>query len=109
MPTITREPPQGADKGSKQEVERRSARRVVSVWLNRFATDRLRRLRIQAARRNAVAPPADNPLVTVGAERGSWIIAAVNDAKAKVEAHVAEEMKKVTGGLQLPPGMELPF
>ncbi len=37
------------------------------------------------------------------------VIAAVNDAKAKVEAHVAEEMKKVTGGLQLPPGMELPF
>ena len=37
------------------------------------------------------------------------VIAAVNDAKAKVEAHVADEMKKVTGGLQLPPGMELPF
>ena len=37
------------------------------------------------------------------------IIAAVNDAKAKVEAHVADEMKKLTGGLQLPPGMELPF
>jgi len=37
------------------------------------------------------------------------IIAAVNDAKAKVEAHVAGEMKKLTGGLQLPPGMELPF
>ena len=25
------------------------------------------------------------------------------------EAHVAEEMAKVTGGLQLPPGMKLPF
>lgn len=37
------------------------------------------------------------------------VIAAVNDAKTKVEAHVADEMKKVTGGLQLPPGMELPF
>jgi len=37
------------------------------------------------------------------------VIAAVNDAKAKVEAPVAAEMKKVTGGLQLPPGMELPF
>ena len=37
------------------------------------------------------------------------VIAAVNDAKAKVEAHVAEEMKKLTGGLQLPPGLELPF
>lgn len=37
------------------------------------------------------------------------IVAAHNDAKAKVEAHVAEEMKKVTGGLELPPGMKLPF
>lgn len=37
------------------------------------------------------------------------VIAAVNDAMRKVEAHAAEEMKKVTGGLQLPPGLELPF
>ena len=37
------------------------------------------------------------------------VIAAVNDAKRKVEANAAEEMKKVTGGLQLPAGMELPF
>ncbi len=37
------------------------------------------------------------------------IVAAVNDAKAKVEAKVAEEMKQVTGGLELPPGMSLPF
>ena len=37
------------------------------------------------------------------------IAAAHNDAKGKVEAHVAEEMSKVTGGLQLPPGLKLPF
>ena len=37
------------------------------------------------------------------------IVAAVNDAKGKVEARVAEEMKQVTGGLDLPPGMKLPF
>ena len=37
------------------------------------------------------------------------IVAAVNDAKAKVEVAVAEEMKKVTGGLDLPPGLQLPF
>jgi len=37
------------------------------------------------------------------------VIAAVNDAKVKVEAAVAEEMQKVTGGLDLPPGMKLPF
>jgi hypothetical protein len=37
------------------------------------------------------------------------VVAAFNDAKAKVEAHVQEEMAKVTGGLNLPAGMNLPF
>lgn len=37
------------------------------------------------------------------------VMAAFNDAKAKVEAHVAEEMSKITGGLGLPAGMKLPF
>jgi DNA-binding YbaB/EbfC family protein len=37
------------------------------------------------------------------------ILAASNDAKARVEAHVSAEMQKLTGGLQLPPGMKLPF
>ena len=37
------------------------------------------------------------------------ISAAFNDAKAKVEAHMQEEMSKLTGGLKLPPGMTLPF
>jgi DNA-binding YbaB/EbfC family protein len=37
------------------------------------------------------------------------VLAAFNDAKQRVEAHVAEEMSKLTGGLKLPPGMKLPF
>jgi len=37
------------------------------------------------------------------------IVAAVNDAKAKVEAHIADETQKMMGGLPLPPGMKLPF
>lgn len=37
------------------------------------------------------------------------IVAAFNDAKGKVDAHMAEEMAKITGGLQLPPGVKLPF
>ena len=37
------------------------------------------------------------------------IVAAHADAKAKVEAMMAEEMKAVTGGMALPPGMKLPF
>lgn len=37
------------------------------------------------------------------------VAAACNDAKQKVEAHVAERMAELTGGLQLPPGIQLPF
>lgn len=37
------------------------------------------------------------------------LLAAFNDAKAKVERHSAEQMSKLTGGLQLPPGLKLPF
>ncbi len=37
------------------------------------------------------------------------IVAAFNDAKSKVEAHVAEQMSELTGGMKLPPGMQLPF
>lgn len=37
------------------------------------------------------------------------IVAAINDARSKVEVAVAEEMKSVTGGLDLPPGLKLPF
>ena len=37
------------------------------------------------------------------------IAAAINDAKAKLETRSAEEMKALTAGLPLPPGMKLPF
>lgn len=37
------------------------------------------------------------------------IVAAHNDAKAKAEAAMQEKMKELTGGLQLPPGMQLPI
>ena len=37
------------------------------------------------------------------------IVAAINDAKQKGEVAAQEEMKAVTGGLPLPPGMKLPF
>lgn len=37
------------------------------------------------------------------------IVAATNDAKAKLEAHLQAEMGKLTGGLPLPPGLKLPF
>jgi len=37
------------------------------------------------------------------------IVAAHTDAKNKSEAMMVEEMKSLTGGLPLPPGMKLPF
>jgi hypothetical protein len=37
------------------------------------------------------------------------VVAAHADARRKLEAVTAEEMQKVTGGLNLPPGMTLPF
>jgi DNA-binding YbaB/EbfC family protein len=37
------------------------------------------------------------------------VLAAFNDARAKVTTHAEAEMQKLTGGLQLPGGMKLPF
>jgi nucleoid-associated protein EbfC len=37
------------------------------------------------------------------------IVAAFNDGRAKVDAHVQGEMAKLTGGLNLPGGLKLPF
>ena len=37
------------------------------------------------------------------------IVAAHNDAKSKLKKKTAEEISKVTGGIDLPPGFKLPF
>ena len=37
------------------------------------------------------------------------LTAAFNDARAKADAVSGQEMQKMTGGLQLPPGFKLPF
>jgi hypothetical protein len=50
-----------------------------------------------------VVDPADTEMLQ------DLIVAAHRVAKDKVEAAAQEEMQKVTGGLQLPPGMKLPF
>ncbi|MFQ5785996.1 MAG: YbaB/EbfC family nucleoid-associated protein [Alphaproteobacteria bacterium] len=70
---------------------------LVTATLN--GKGELRRLKIDPS----LADPEDLEVLE------DLIIAACNDAKSKVEAHVAEEMRKLTGGLQLPPGMQLPF
>ena len=50
-----------------------------------------------------VVDPADTEMLQ------DLILAAHRAAKEKVEAASQAEMQKVTGGLQLPPGMKLPF
>jgi DNA-binding YbaB/EbfC family protein len=37
------------------------------------------------------------------------ITAALNDARNRIEEKMKEEMSKITGGLELPPGVNLPF
>lgn len=37
------------------------------------------------------------------------VAAAINDARAKADVAAADAMREATGGLQLPPGMKLPF
>ena len=37
------------------------------------------------------------------------IIAAHNDAKSKLKKKTSDEISKITGGIELPPGFKLPF
>lgn len=37
------------------------------------------------------------------------LAAAINDAVRKVEQTTAEQMSKITGGMQMPPGFKMPF
>jgi DNA-binding YbaB/EbfC family protein len=53
-----------------------------------------------------------DPSLMVAEEREvleDLLVAAHADAKQKVEATMAEEMQKATAGINLPPGMKLPF
>ena len=79
------------------EIEGEAGAGLVSVMLN--GKGDLRRIKIDPK----VIDPADAEMLE------DLIIAAHANAKQKLEAATAEEMQKVTGGLQLPPGMKLPF
>jgi hypothetical protein len=50
-----------------------------------------------------LADPADMEMLE------DLIVAAHRDAKDKIDTQTAAEMQQITGGLQLPPGMKLPF
>src|SRR4051812_44429810 len=54
-----------------------------------------------------IDPSLVNPAETEVLE--DLIVAAVNDAKTKVDEKLQTEMSKFTGGLPLPPGFKLPF
>jgi DNA-binding YbaB/EbfC family protein len=79
------------------EVEGVSGAGLVAVTLN--GKGDLRRVKIDPK----LADPADIEMLE------DLIVAAHRDAKTKVEVMSQAEMQKVTGGLQLPPGMKLPF
>jgi DNA-binding YbaB/EbfC family protein len=79
------------------EITGESGAGLVTVTLN--GKSDLKRIKIDPK----VIDPADAEVLE------DLIGAAFRDAKTKIEAVSAEEMQKVTGGMQLPPGMKLPF
>ena len=79
------------------EVEGVAGAGLVAVTLN--GKGELRRVKIDPK----LADPSDIEMLE------DLIIAAHRNAKEKIEVMTQAEMQKVTGGLQLPPGMKLPF
>ena len=60
-----------------------------------------------------ITTPIAGFITALNAEEGEvledLIAAAINDAKSKLETAAAEQMKSLTAGFPLPPGMKLPF
>ena len=79
------------------EVEGQSGAGMVKVTLN--GRGEARRISVD----KAVVDPNEVEVLE------DLLVAAVNDAKSKVEAAVQAETQKLTGGLKLPPGLKLPF
>jgi DNA-binding YbaB/EbfC family protein len=79
------------------EVHGEAGAGLVSVTMN--GKGDLRQVRIDPK----VIDPADAEMLQ------DLIVAAHANARKKVEEAAAAEMQKVAGGMQLPPGMKLPF
>ena len=79
------------------EVEGAAGAGMVSVTLN--GKGEMRRLKLEPS----LLKPDEAEVME------DLILAAHNDAKGKLEARLADEMGKLTGGLSLPPGFKLPF
>ena len=79
------------------EIEGESGAGMVRVTLS--GKGELRAVRIDPK----LADPAEMEMLQ------DLLVAAHAEARRKMEATAGEEMQKVTGGLNLPPGMKLPF
>jgi DNA-binding YbaB/EbfC family protein len=82
------------DKVALVEAEGQSGGGMVKVTLN--GKGLARSVRIDPS----LADPKDVGMLE------DLVLAAINDARTKVDARVSEEMAKVTGGLPLPPGLK---
>jgi nucleoid-associated protein EbfC len=80
---------------AKAEIDGRSGGGLVAVTLDGKAS--LKRIKIDPS----LMKPEEVEILE------DLIIAAIQDAKVKVEATLQEKMQDVTGGLPLPPGMKL--
>ena len=85
------------EKLAEAEVTGASGGGMIEVTMN--GKGEMRRIKIDPA----LVDPADVEVLE------DLIVAAANDAKSKVEAEVAARMRELTGGIELPPGMKLPF
>ncbi len=85
------------DRLAVTEATGQSGAGMVSATLN--GKGELRRLKIDPS----LVDPNDIEVLE------DLVVAAVNDAKTKVETLVQEETAKLMGGLQLPPGFKLPM
>lgn len=79
------------------EIEGTAGAGLVSMTLN--GKSELKRLRIDPK----LLDPTDVEMLQ------DLLVAAHADAKRKIEAAAADQMRTLTGGLDLPPGMKLPF
>jgi len=84
-------------KMQEMEISGSSGGGMVEVIIN--GKGEMRRLTID----KSIVDPEDKEMIE------DLVVAAYNDAKAKAEEVMQAEMAQVTGGLKLPPGMNLPF
>ena len=82
---------------AEAEVDGQSGGGLVTVTLN--GKGEMRRIKID----KSLADPEEMEILE------DLVVAATNDAKAKVEAELQSEMSKLTGGMSLPPGFKMPF